>query len=296
MPSDWLVDEPAKIPDPSASKPSDWSDEDDGDWAAPIIDNPKCAEAGCGPWKRPMMPNPLYKGKFRPKKIPNPEYKGPWKARQIPNPNFFEDMQPAKMQSIGGIGIELLSNSGGISFDNIFIGHGSGAAAVAASFAANGHEGSLSFTQRLAKEEDAIPKDPEPGSIGYIDFLKQNSVVVIAGALLVFVVLFAVCNRGSKKSPASQAAAAAAASSSGASAAADASASATAASGEASAAAEGAAAAASPSEAPSSSDVSSDVADAAPTEPSGLVQRKVSSVPASAQPAKKKSGPKSAKN
>ncbi len=132
-------------------------------------------------------------------------------------------------------------------------------------------------------------KTPSP------DFLKQNSVVVIAGALLVFVVLFAVCNRGSKKSPASQAAAAAA-SSSGASAAASASASATAASGEASAAAEGAAAAAPPSEAPSSSDVSSDVADAAPTEPSGLVQRKVASVPASAQPAKKKSGPKSAKN
>ena len=199
MPSDWLVDEPAKIPDPSASKPSDWSDEDDGDWAAPIIDNPKCAEAGCGPWKRPMMPNPLYKGKFRPKKIPNPEYKGPWKARQIPNPNFFEDKQPAKMQSIGGIGIELLTNSAGISFDNIFMGHSAAAADSAASFAANGHEGSLSFTQRMTKEESAIPTDPEPGSLGYLDFVKQNSVVVIAAALLLFVVLFAVCNRGSKK-------------------------------------------------------------------------------------------------
>lgn len=297
MPSDWLVDEPAKIPDPSASKPSDWSDEDDGDWAAPIIDNPKCAEAGCGPWKRPMMPNPLYKGKFRPKKIPNPEYKGPWKARQIPNPNFFEDKQPAKMQSIGGIGIELLSNSGGISFDNIFIGHGAGAAAAAASFAANGHEGSLSFTQRLAKEEDAIPKDPEPGSIGYIDFLKQNSVVVIAGALFVFVVLFAICNRGSKKSPASQAAAAPAASGASAVAAA-ASVPAAADSGEASAAVGGTAAAAPPSEAASTSDVSSDAADTAPTESSGLVQRKVASTPAPAPaqaPSKKKSGPKTAK-
>ena len=200
MPSDWLVDEPAKVADPSASKPSDWSDEDDGDWAAPIIDNPKCADVGCGPWKRPLMSNPLYKGKFRPKKIPNPEYKGPWKARQIPNPNFFEDKLPAKMQSIGGIGIELLTNSGGISFDNLFIGNGANAAASAASFATSGHEGSLSFTQRLLKEENAIPTDPEPGSLGYLDFLKQNSVIVIAAALLLFVVLFAVC-RGRSSSP-----------------------------------------------------------------------------------------------
>jgi calnexin len=199
MPSGWLLDEPAKISDPSASKPNDWSDEDDGDWAAPIIDNPKCSEVGCGVWKRPMKRNPLFKGKFRPKTVPNPEYKGPWKARQIPNPNFFEDKQPSKMQSIGGIGIELLSNSGGISFDNLFIGHSAGAAAAAANFAANGHEGSLPFTQRLTKEEDAIPTDPEPGSLGYMDFLKQNSVVVIAGALLLFVILFAVCNRRSTK-------------------------------------------------------------------------------------------------
>ena len=209
MPSDWLVDEPAKVADPSASKPGDWSDEDDGDWAAPIIDNPKCADVGCGPWKRPLIPNPLYKGKFRPKKIPNPEYKGPWKARQIPNPNFFEDKFPAKMQSIGGIGIELLTNSGGISFDNLFIGHSANAAAAAASFAASGHEGSLSFTQRLLQEENAIPKDPEPGSLGYLDFLKQNSVIVIAAALLLFVVLFALC-RGRGSSPAVAAPAAAA--------------------------------------------------------------------------------------
>jgi calnexin len=205
MPSDWLVDEPAKIPDPAASKPSDWSDEDDGDWAAPMIDNPKCAEVGCGAWKRPMIPNPLFKGKFRPRKIANPEYKGPWKARQIPNPNFFEDKHPCKMQSIGGVGIELLTNSAGISFDNIFIGVGANAVASAASFATNGHDGSLSFTQRLAKEENAIPKDPEPGSVSLLDTLQQNSVIVIAGVLFVSVLFFAMCfGRGSKKGPASQ--------------------------------------------------------------------------------------------
>jgi calnexin len=252
MPSDWLVDEPAKIPDPSASKPSDWSDEDDGDWAAPVINNPKCEEAGCGPWKRPMIPNPLFKGKFRPKKIANPEYKGPWKARQIPNPNFFEDTQPCKMQSIGGIGIELLTNSGGISFDNLFIGHAPGAAAAAASFASNGHQGSLSFTQRMVKEEDAIPKEPEPGSLGYMDFLRQNSVIVIAGSLLVFVIVFAMCSRGSKKTPAAQPPAASAA-----------------------AAADPAAAAPAPPASHSqSSDATSQNGEAAAAEQSGLSQRK----------------------
>ncbi len=273
MPSSWLIDEPAKIPDPSSSKPNDWSDEDDGEWAAPIIDNPKCSDVGCGAWKRPMIPNPLFKGKFRPKKIPNPEYKGPWKARQIPNPNFFEDKQPSKMQSIGGIGIELLTNSGGISFDNLFLGHSAGAAASAASFAANGHEGSVSFTQRSKLEENAIPTDPEPGSLGYVDFLKQNSVVVIAGGLLLFVVLFAVCNRGkvSHKTPAAAAPAAVAAA-----AAAD--------SGDSSAVAD-AAAAASPSDVQASSVTSSQSSDAAASDEGGLRQRK-----AAEQKAPKKKG------
>ena len=37
-----------------ASKPEDWDDEEDGEWEAPRIANPKCKEApGCGEWKRP---------------------------------------------------------------------------------------------------------------------------------------------------------------------------------------------------------------------------------------------------
>lgn len=65
MPAGWLVNEPATIPDPDAEKPEEWSDEDDGDWIAPSIPNPKCETApGCGPWVAPKKPNPDYKGKW----------------------------------------------------------------------------------------------------------------------------------------------------------------------------------------------------------------------------------------
>jgi hypothetical protein len=51
-PEGWLDDEPTSIPDPDAEKPEEWDDEEDGDWIAPTVRNPKCDEApGCGPWK-----------------------------------------------------------------------------------------------------------------------------------------------------------------------------------------------------------------------------------------------------
>ena len=81
-PSDWVdeteIDDPAakkpegyddipkQIPDPEASKPDDWDDEDDGEWEAPMIDNPK--------------------------------FKGEWKAKQIDNPDFYEDLEPYKVR------------------------------------------------------------------------------------------------------------------------------------------------------------------------------------------------------
>lgn len=37
-PEDW--DKPEHIPDPEAVKPEDWDDEMDGEWEAPMIDNP----------------------------------------------------------------------------------------------------------------------------------------------------------------------------------------------------------------------------------------------------------------
>jgi hypothetical protein len=41
----------------AAEKPEDWDEEEDGDWEAPRIPNPKCKDApGCGEWKRPTIP------------------------------------------------------------------------------------------------------------------------------------------------------------------------------------------------------------------------------------------------
>ena len=80
-----------------AEKPEEWDDEEDGDWIAPTIRNPKCEEApGCGEWKRPYKANPAYKGKWYAPMIDNPAYIGEWAPRKIPNPNYFEDLNPVK--------------------------------------------------------------------------------------------------------------------------------------------------------------------------------------------------------
>jgi len=55
-------DIPAQMADPDATKPDDWDDELDGEWEAPMIDNP--------------------------------EFKGEWKAKQIPNPEIQGRMDP----------------------------------------------------------------------------------------------------------------------------------------------------------------------------------------------------------
>jgi len=123
-PEGWLDDEPLTIPDPDAEKPEEWDDEEDGDWVAPTVPNSKCDEApGCGEWKRPYKPNPLYKGKWFAPLVDNPAYKGEWAPRKIPNPDYFEDLTPAKsLNKIGGVGIELWTMTEDILFDNIYVG------------------------------------------------------------------------------------------------------------------------------------------------------------------------------
>ena len=119
-PAGWEDDEPLQVPDPAATKPADWDDEEDGDWEAPIVDNPKC-KVGCGEWKRPTIRNPDYKGKWFPPLIDNPDYKGPWAPRKIENKNYFVDEHPHNMHPISAVGFELLTVSGGIVFDNILL-------------------------------------------------------------------------------------------------------------------------------------------------------------------------------
>merc|ERR1712098_692013 len=70
----------------------------------------KCDEvSGCGPWEKPM--------------IKNPEYKGIWAPRKIKNPDYFEDKHPANLEPMGAIGFEIWTMQNDILFDNIYIGH-----------------------------------------------------------------------------------------------------------------------------------------------------------------------------
>lgn len=122
-PSTWLDDAPLKIPNPDISKPEDWDDEEDGEWEAPLIDNPACDTAGCGVWTPPLIPNPAYKGKWIAPKIPNPAYKGVWQARQIPNPAYFEDLTPLQsLAPMTALAVEVWTTNGGIHFDNFVVG------------------------------------------------------------------------------------------------------------------------------------------------------------------------------
>ncbi|XP_016952796.1 calnexin isoform X1 [Drosophila biarmipes] len=135
MPNGWLENEPDMIFDPTATKPDDWDSEIDGEWEAPLVDNPVCEKApGCGKWKAPLIPNPNYKGKWRAPMIENPNYQGKWAPRKIANPDFFEDLKPFQMTPISAVGLELWSMSSDILFDNLII---TDDVEVARDFAAN---------------------------------------------------------------------------------------------------------------------------------------------------------------
>merc|ERR1712060_166473 len=81
-------DIPSQIPDPDATKPEDWDDEDDGEWEPPQIDNP--------------------------------DYKGEWKPAQIANKDFEEGVQLAAYDSYY-VGYELWIVNNGTIFDNILV-------------------------------------------------------------------------------------------------------------------------------------------------------------------------------
>jgi len=102
---DGYDDIPAEIPDPDASKPEDWDDEDDGEWEAPMIDNPD------------------YKGPWKPKMIDNPDYKGKWKHPMIPNPDYAydEEMYQVCKDGCTHVGFELWQVKTGTLFDDIII-------------------------------------------------------------------------------------------------------------------------------------------------------------------------------
>jgi calreticulin len=118
-PEDWveqaMIDDPEdikpegyddiaeEIVDPEAEKPDDWSDEDDGEWEAPLI------------------PNPEFKGPWYPKRIDNPEYKGVWEHPEIENPDYAFDDSIYSYSSFGAVGLDVWQVKSGSIFDNIII-------------------------------------------------------------------------------------------------------------------------------------------------------------------------------
>merc|ERR1711991_1125656 len=101
---DGYDDIPESIPDPDATKPDDWDDEEDGEWEAPMGDNPD------------------YKGPWKPKMIDNPEYKGEWKHPQIPNPEYIEDPDLyMRCKDCTHVGFELWQVKSGTMFDDIIV-------------------------------------------------------------------------------------------------------------------------------------------------------------------------------
>merc|ERR1712093_569107 len=100
-PDDWVTEK--RIVDPEAKKPDDWDDEEDGEWEAPMKDNPD------------------YKGDWKAKRISNPEYKGVWEAKKIDNPEFVDDDAVYKFADFGFIGFDLWQVKAETIFDNIMI-------------------------------------------------------------------------------------------------------------------------------------------------------------------------------
>merc|ERR1712086_582040 len=98
-------DQPEEIPDPNAKKPEDWDEEDDGEWEAPMIDNPD------------------FKGEWKPKMIDNPDYKGPWEHPSIDNPEykFDENMYKVCKDGCTHVGFEIWQVMTGTLFDDIIV-------------------------------------------------------------------------------------------------------------------------------------------------------------------------------
>ncbi|XP_077573154.1 calreticulin-like [Stigmatopora nigra] len=135
---DWDFLPPKTIPDPLASKPSDWDDRstlDDPhdakpqDWDQPeTIPDPNHRKPRewdvtiDGVWSPRSVLNPDYKGEWTPRQVDNPDYKGPWLHPQIPNPEYRHDGELGQFHDIGVLGLELWQVKSGSIFDNFFIG------------------------------------------------------------------------------------------------------------------------------------------------------------------------------
>merc|ERR1739838_145459 len=135
-PDDWV--EEKRMVDSEAKKPDDWDDEEDGEWEAPMKDNP------------------AYKGDWNVKRISNPAYKGFWEAKKIANPEYEDDDALYKYADFGFIGFDLWQVKGGTIFDNVII---TDDKAEADAFAKKWKD--LSEVEKAKKKEDDDAKKAE---------------------------------------------------------------------------------------------------------------------------------------
>jgi calreticulin len=138
-PAGW-DDVPAKLPDAKASKPDDWDDDEDGEWEAPLIDNP------------------AHKGEWKQKQIPNPAYKGAWVHPEIDNPAFKEDPNMYNICApCAGLGFELWQVKSGTIFDDIIV---TDSLKEAEAFAKETFE-VVQAAEKKAEEEEKAKKEAE---------------------------------------------------------------------------------------------------------------------------------------
>merc|ERR1712124_194895 len=120
--------------------PDDWDDEEDGEWEAPMKDNPE------------------YKGEWSVKRISNPAYKGIWEAKKIANPDYEDDDNLYAFEDFGFIGFDLWQVKAGTIFDNVII---TDDRAEADEFAKKWKALSEVEKAKLQEEKDAKAKEEE---------------------------------------------------------------------------------------------------------------------------------------
>merc|ERR1712232_929546 len=135
-PDDWV--EEKRIVDADAKQPEDWDAEEDGEWEAPMIDNP------------------AFKGEWSVKRISNPAYKGIWEAKKIANPEYVDDDKVYKYDDFGFLGFDLWQVKGGSIFDNVIV---TDDKAEADSFAKKWKELSEHEKAEKKKEDDSKAAD-----------------------------------------------------------------------------------------------------------------------------------------
>merc|ERR1711943_98820 len=106
-----------------------------------------------GEWEAPMKDNPEFKGEWYVKRISNPAFKGMWNVKKIANPEFKDDDGVYAYEDFGFIGFDLWQVKGGTIFDNIII---TDDVAEADKFAEKWK--SLSEVEKSKKKEDDAKK------------------------------------------------------------------------------------------------------------------------------------------